>query len=202
MFWTDRTVDVSSVFPYPNEPMKRRLHFWLLFRCVVYTCRRNLLPRTWHARLPVPVVLRIYRARHALRDRSSYALHGRSSVVLRRHCSSSTVSLRVGRWRLSRIRRWLRPLLLRTILQDDVGITEGRSQFDFAHQESRGRRVRLPDIDDRTFSGPENGSLRHDDPVLIALKGALTSAVAYISGFSSIRLLATSTRTRAVRVDG
>ena len=88
MFWTDCIVDVSSVFPYPNEPTKRRLHFWLLFRCVVYTCRRNLLPRTWHARLPVPVVLRMYRARHALRDRSSYALHGRSSVVLRRHCSS------------------------------------------------------------------------------------------------------------------
>lgn len=57
--------------------------------------------------------------------------------------------------------------------QDDVGITEGRSQFDFAHQESRGRRVRLPDIDDRTFSGPENGSLRHDDPILIALKGGI-----------------------------
>ena len=101
MFWTDRTVDVSSVFPYPNEPMKRRLHFWLLFRCVVYTCRRNLLPRTWHARLPVPVVLRMYRARHALRDRSSYALHGRSSVVLRRHCSSSTACLPVGHWHLS-----------------------------------------------------------------------------------------------------
>jgi len=57
--------------------------------------------------------------------------------------------------------------------QDDVGIAEGRSQFDFAHQESRGRRVRLPDIDDRMFSGPENGSLRHDDPVLIALKGGI-----------------------------
>ena len=116
MFWTDRTVDVSSVFPYPNEPTKRRLRFWLLFRCVVYTCRRNLLPRTWHARLPVPVVLRMYRARHALRDRSSYALHGRSSVVLRRHCSSSTVSLPVGHWHLSRKHRSLRLLLLRIIL--------------------------------------------------------------------------------------
>ena len=116
MFWTDCIVDVSSVFPYPNEPTKRRLHFWLLFRCVVYTCRRNLLPRTWHARLPVPVVLRMYRARHALRDRSSYALHGRSSVVLRRHCSSSTVSLPVGHWHLSRKHRSLRLLLLRIIL--------------------------------------------------------------------------------------
>ena len=116
MFWTDCIVDVSSVFPYPNEPTKRRLHFWLLFRCVVYTCRRNLLPRTWHARLPVPVVLRMYRARHALRDRSSYALHGRSSVVLRRHCSSSTVSLPVGHWHLSRKPRSLRLLLLRIIL--------------------------------------------------------------------------------------